>query len=271
MRFSYALTYMTLLLGTIFALYPFVWMLGTSLKTLQEATGDSLSILPSTPQWNNYPEALESAPFPRYFLNTFIVATTVAIATILSSVLAGYAFAKMEFFGKRILFGMVLATMMVPFEALIIPNFVLITKLQWTNTYLGLIVPWCANAFSIFLMRQAFRSVPSEYFDAAVIDGCGHIRFMAFIATPIVRSTVAVVGLFAFLASYNALLWPMIITSQESMRVLQVGLNEFTNDAGVRANLLMAASAVVIAPVLFLYFATQRTFVDGATNSGLKG
>lgn len=271
MKVSLLLTYTLLFAGALFALYPFAWMIGTSLKTLQEGTGSSLSLIPESAQWQNYPEAMQSAPFPRYFFNTFVVATAVALSTIVTSIMAGYAFARVEFFGKRILFSIILATMMVPFEALIIPNFVLITKLDWTNTYQGLIVPWCANAFSIFLMRQAFVSVPREYFDAAVIDGCGHLRFMTLIATPIVRSTVAIVGLFAFLASYNALLWPMIITSSESMRVVQVGLNEFTNDAGVRVNLLMAASAVVIAPVLFLYFATQRTFVDGAASSGLKG
>ena len=271
MKPASVMTYTLLLAGAAFALYPFAWMIGTSLKTLQEASGNSLALLPASAQWQNYPDAMQSAPFVRYFVNTFIVATTVAIASVLTSVMAGYAFARIQFFGQRALFAIILATMMVPFEALIIPNFVLITKLDWTNTYQGLIVPWCANAFSIFLMRQAFISVPREYFDAAVIDGCGHIRFMIFIATPIVRSTVAVVALFAFLASYNALLWPMIITSSESMRVVQVGLNEFTNDAGVRVNLLMAASAVVIAPVLFLYFATQRTFVEGAASSGLKG
>lgn len=271
MKASNVFIYAVLLAGAVFALYPFAWMIGTSLKTLQEGIGEPLSLFPAEPQWENYPTSMNSAPFPRYFVNTFIVATAVAIVTIITSVLAGYAFARMEFFGKRVLFGIILATMMVPFEALIIPNFVLITKLNWTNSYQGLIVPWCANAFSIFLMRQAYKSVPNEYFDAAVIDGCGHVRFMTLIATPIVRSTVAVVGLFAFLASYNALLWPMIITNTESMRVVQVGLNEFTNDEGVRVNLLMAASAIVIAPVLFLYFATQRTFVDGATGSGLKG
>lgn len=261
----------TLLLGAIAALYPFVWMLSTSLKTLQESTTASLNLIPAIPQWQNYPDALNSAPFARYFGNTFAIATTIALATTLSAIMAGYAFARLNFLGRRVLFALILATMMVPFEALIIPNYVLITKLGWYDTYQALIIPWCANAFSIFLMRQAYHSIPNEYYDAARIDGCGHIRFLILIATPMVRPNVLIVGLFAFLASYNALLWPLIVTGSESMRVIQVGLAVFATDAGVRTNLLMAASIVVIAPVLILYFVTQRTFVEAATQSGLKG
>jgi multiple sugar transport system permease protein len=265
------LTYGILLVGACAALYPFVWMVGTSLKTLQEASAASLSVLPESPQWSNYQDAMESAPFGVYFANTFGIAIVVSVVTMISSVMAGYAFACLDFFGRRASFAIVLATMMVPFEALIIPNYVLITKLGWYDSYAALIVPWCASAFSIFLMRQAFASLPREYFDAAAIDGCGHIRFMTLIGAPLVRSTVLVVGLFSFLASYNSLLWPMIVTGSESMRVVQVGLAVFATDAGVRTNLLMAASVVVILPVLVLYFATQRTFVEGATSSGIKG
>lgn len=271
MKPSTILTYAMLFAGAAFAMYPFLWMIGTSLKTLQEATSTPLALLPESAQWSNYPEAMRSAPFARYFQNTFMVAAIVSVSTMITSMLAGYAFGRMEFFGRRVLFVVILATMMIPFEAMIIPNFVLVTRLGWYDTYLALIVPWCANAFSIFLMRQAYATVPREYFDAAVIDGCGHLRFMVWIATPITRSTVLVVGLLAFLASYNALLWPLVVTGDESMRVIQVGLTYFMTDAGVRVNLLMAASAVVIMPILVLYFATQRTFVDGATNSGLKG
>lgn len=271
MNWRNVVTYGLLAVGACLALYPFAWMVGTSLKTLQESTSASLSLIPDEPQWQNYPDAMSSAPFARYFGNTFAIAITISLMTMITAVMAGYAFARLHFFGRRILFGIIVATMMVPFEALIIPNYVLITKLDWYDTYQALIIPWCANAFSIFLMRQAYASTPSEYYDAAVIDGCGHIRFLLFIATPIVRPTVLIVGLFAFLASYNALLWPLIVTGSESMHMIQVGLALFATDAGVRTNLLMAASVVVIVPVLLLYFATQRTFVDAATNSGLKG
>lgn len=242
-----------------------------SLMTLQEASASTLTLLPAEPQWKNYGDAMGAAPFARYFINTFGVATVVALGVIITSITSGYAFARLEFPGKNVLFLLLLATMMIPFEAMLIPNYLIITKLGWYNSYAALTLPWCANAFSIFLMRQAFSGIPRDYSDAAMLDGCGHIQFLRTIAVPLVRPTILVVGLFAFLGSYNALLWPLIVTNTESMRMIQVGLAFFLTDAGVRTNLLMAASAVVILPVIALYFATQKTFVEGAASSGLKG
>ena len=263
--------YGLLILGAGFALFPFAWMVGASLMTLQEVSASKLVLLPADPQWSNYKDAMSAAPFGRYFMNTFGIAGAVAVGVVFTSILAGYAFARLEFFGKRFLFVMLLATMMVPFEAMLIPNYLIVTKLGWYNTYWALVVPWCANAFSIFLMRQAFRTIPNDYFDAAILDGCTHMRFLTRIAIPQARPTIMVVALFAFLGSYNALLWPLIVTNTESMRMVQVGLTFFVTDAGVRMNLLMAASVVVIIPVLALYFVAQRSFVEGAANTGLKG
>lgn len=265
------LLYSLLIAGALVALFPFAWMVATSLMTLQEASAAKLHLIPESPQWHNYTDAMNAAPFGRYFFNTFVVATCVALGVIVSSITAGYAFARLEFPGKQFLFIVLIATMMVPFEAMLIPNYLIITKLNWYNTYAALTIPWCANAFSVFLMRQAFATVPRDYFDAASIDGCGHFRFLYLIAVPLVRPTVLVVGLFAFLGSYNALLWPLVVTNTESMRMIQVGLTYFLTDAGVRTNLLMAASVVVILPVIALYFATQKTFVEGAASTGLKG
>ena len=185
--------------------------------------------------------------------------------------MAGYAFARLHFRGSGLLFAIMLGSMMVPFEVVFIPNFVLITKLGWYNSYPALIVPWCANAFSIFLMRQAFLALPNDFYDAAVVDGCGHLRFLARVATPLVKPMLITVALFAFLGSYNALLWPLIVTSDEAMRVVQVGLTSFYSDAGLRLNLLMCASTVVILPSLLLYFVAQRYFVESALGAGIKG
>jgi multiple sugar transport system permease protein len=265
------LIYTFLFTGALFALFPFAWMLLTSLMTLQEASTSKMILFPAEPQWKNYSDAMGAAPFTRYFLNTFGVATAVAFGVMGSSITSGYAFARLDFPGKNIFFMFLLATMMVPFEAMLIPNYLIITKLGWYNSYLALVIPWCANAFSIFLMRQAFSIIPREYSDAAMLDGCGHLQFLRLIAVPLTRPTVLVVGLFAFLGSYNALLWPLIVTNTESMRMIQVGLTFFLTDAGVRTNLLMAASVVVILPVIALYFATQKTFIEGASSTGLKG
>lgn len=265
------LLYIALIAGAFLAVYPFLWMVGTALKTLPESTTASLNFLPKTPQWQNIRETFEAAPFVRYFVNSFLVSITVCLSVCVTSLMAGYAFARLPFRGSSILFALTLGSMMVPFEVMFIPNFVLITKLGWYNTYPALIVPWCANAFSIFLMRQAFMALPTDFFDAALVDGCGHLRFLVWIAVPLVKPMLVTVALFAFLGSYNALLWPLIVTSDEDMRVVQVGLTSFYSDAGLRLNLLMCASTVVILPSLLLYFVAQRYFVESAVSAGIKG
>lgn len=263
--------YAVLVVLAIVMVYPFAWMLATSLKTLPESTRSGLRLLPESPRWENYREALSAAPFGRYFVNTFLVAGATTAAVVLTSLFAGYAFARIEFRGRGILFGAVLATMMIPFEAALIPNFITITRLDWYNSYAALIVPWCANAFSIFLVRQACLTIPRDYLEAARIDGCGHVRFVFAVAAPMIRATLAAVALFAFLASYNSLLWPLVVTGDDSMRVVQVGLTVFAIGEGVRTNLLMCAAAVVMLPTVVLYFFAQRLFVQGAVNTGIKG
>ena len=251
--------------------FPFLWMILTAFKTQAEAMSPTLTWLPAKWQWHNLPETFHAAPFARYFFNSFFVGFLVTASVIVTSLMAGYAFARLDFPGRRVLFGLVLATMMIPFEVTLIPNFVLIRKLGWYNTYFALTVPWCANAFSIFLMRQAFLALPSDYFDAAKVDGCGHLRFLVRIAAPLVKPMMVTVGLFAFLGSYNSLLWPLIVTSEEAMRVVQVGLTVFSGAEGIQLHLLMCASAIVILPTVALYFAAQRYFLEGSIGAGIKG
>ena len=256
--------------GGIIVAYPFAWMLGTSFKSLREANTPSLIPWPEQWLWRNYLETFEAAPFAMYFFNTFVVAIATTLAVVFTALLAGYAFARLRFRGRSALFMLALATMMVPFEVTLIPNFILINRFGWYDSYAALIVPWCANAFSIFLMRQAFLALPADYFDAAAMDGCGHLRFLFRIAAPMVRPTIATVALFAFLSSYNALLWPLVVTANDSMRVVQVGLTLFTVGEGVRTQLLMCASTIVILPTVALYFFAQRTFLEGSITTGIK-
>ncbi len=263
--------YILLVLGGFLTAWPFLWMLSTAFKSHIAALEPSLSLWPGEWHWENVRDTFESAPFARYFLNSLLVSGSVTCCVVLTSAMAGYAFARLTFRGKGLLFALVLATMMVPFELTLVPNFVLIQRLGWYNTYAALIVPWCANAFSIFLMRQAFLGLPGDYFDAALIDGCGHLRFLARIAVPLAKPIVVSVALFAFLGSYNALLWPLLVTADESMRVVQVGLTYFRGDFGVRVNLLMCASSIVILPTVLLYFCAQRYFVEAAITAGIKG
>lgn len=258
-------------LGAVIMAYPFVWMIATAFKTLPESLDPSGPLLPEAWQWSNLALTFEAAPFGRYFLNSLLVSFAAGSAVVATSLLAGYAFARLEFRGKVLLFGLLLATMMVPFELTFIPNFVMITRLGWYNTYAALIVPWCASPFGIFLVRQSFLSVPQDLFDVAQLDGCGHFRFLRHAGAAMVRPALTAIFLFAFLGSYNALLWPLVVTSDTSMRVVQAGLAAFVLDSGVRLNLLMCASTVVILPGALLYLFSQRYFDDHALRSGLKG
>ena len=251
--------------------YPFLWMASTAFKTLPESLDPAGPFFPAAWQWQNLALTFQAAPFGRYFLNSLLVSFTAGAAVACTSLFAGYAFARLEFRGRNVIFGLLLATMMVPFELTFIPNFVLVTRLGWYNTYAALIVPWCASPFGIFLVRQAFLSVPQDIFDAAQMDGCGHLRFIRHAGAALVRPALAAIFLFAFLGSYNALLWPIVVTSETSMRVVQAGLAAFVLDSGVRLNLLMCASLVVILPGVLLYLLTQRFFDDQALRSGLKG
>jgi ABC-type glycerol-3-phosphate transport system permease component len=266
------LTHLVLLgLGGAVMAYPFLWMVATAFKTLPESLDPAGPLFPATWQWQNLSLTFQAAPFGRYFLNSLLVSFTAGAAVAGTSLIAGYAFARLEFRGRSLLFGLLLATMMVPFELTFIPNFVLVTRLGWYNTYAALIVPWCASPFGIFLVRQAFLSVPQDLFDAAQMDGCGHLRFLRHAGVALVRPALAAIFLFAFLGSYNALLWPIVVTSETSMRVVQAGLAAFVLDSGVRLNLLMCASLVVILPGVVLYLFTQRFFDDQALRSGMKG
>ncbi len=255
--------------GAVMA-FPFFWMLSTALKTSAEAATFPPTLLPAIPQWTNYPEALGAAPFGRYFLNSFVVAGSVCLSVVVCALFAGYAFAQLEFPGKRLVFTLYLATMMVPFEVVLIPNFLMISRLGLHNTYAAMILPWAANVFSVFLVTQFLRTLPRDYFEAAALDGCSHWSYLWRIAAPLCRPALSTGGLFAFLGSWNSLLWPLLVTKDDQFRTVEVGLQSFLQAEGPYPNLLMAASTVVMLPVLVLFFLVQRTFVEGVT-SGVKG
>lgn len=262
--------HLLLVLGAVVSLFPFVWMVACSLKPGTEAM---LFGRIWTTGWRlaNYIDAWRAAPFGRYFFNSFFVAICVSSGVILTGATAAYAFARLRFPAKGLIFGGYMATMMIPFEVSLIPNFVIIKSLGWFNTYPALIVPWLSSAFAVFLLRQFFLSLPSDYYDAAQMDGCGHWQFLWRIAMPIAKPAVITVGLFAFLGSYNALLWPLVVTQDARMRVIQVGLSTFMTEEAMQFHLLMAASTIAIVPTVIMYFLAQRRFVEGAVSVGIKG
>ncbi len=263
--------HVVLLAGAIFALFPFVWMVMTSLKSYIEASA-ALNFFPTQWLFSNYIAAWnEVGIFPRYFANTLFMATATVLGVLITSTLAGYAFARMRFPGRDVLFFILLSTMMVPFEVILIPNFIMMRDLHWINKYEALIIPWSASAFSIFLLRQFFKAIPDELHDAAVIDGCNHLRFLWTIVIPLSQPALVTSALFSFLGSWNSLMWPLLVTNNPLMRPLQVGITSFITDAGTQVQYLLAAVTISIIPVILVYLLLQRWFVEGIARVGIRG
>jgi multiple sugar transport system permease protein len=257
----------------ILVAFPFVWMLLTALKTLPEAQAFPPTLFPAHPQWSNFVEGLRygtDATFPRFFLNSAIVGTSVTLGVMLTALLAGYAFGALRFPGRQALFALYMATMMIPFEVILIPNFLTINRLGWYDHYAALIVPWLANVFSVFLVSQSFRALPGDFFEAAQLDGCTHWQYLWRIGRPLVQPALATAGLFAFLASWNSLLWPLVATQSPAMRTVELGLSVFLAEGQTQFHLLMAISTLTMLPVLVVFFLAQRTFIEGVA-AGVKG
>lgn len=267
---SLTLVSLGLLVGAAIMLLPFLWMLSTSLKDLVEALRFPPQWIPNPAHWVNYPRAWSADPFDWYFANSFIVAITTTIGEVICASLAAYAFAKMNFFGKGVLFALLLGTLMIPGQMLLVPNFITIKRLGWYNTYQALIIPWIASVFSIFLLRQFFRTIPDELWDSARIDGCSRLRYLWQVVAPLSRPALATVALFNFVGSWNAFLWPLVMTDKPQMRTIPVGLRYFMSEMGTEYPLLMAAATMAIIPILLLFFLAQRHFVQGIARTGLK-
>ena len=253
-------------------LLPFYWMVVTSFKDVREAMAYPPTWWPQKLIWQNYPRAWNEpeVSFTRYyFVSTWttILATT---GTLITSILAAYPFAKMRFYGSGLFFYLILATMMVPGEVLLIPKYIILNSLGWLDTYEALVVPWLASVFSIFLMRQFFRTIPDDLWDASQIDGAGRWRYLWLVMVPLSKPVLITSGLFSFIGTWNSLLWPLIVTSSAEMRTLMVGLQVFTSTAGSEYQLLMAASTFCILPVVVIFFFLQRFFIEGIARSGLK-
>jgi multiple sugar transport system permease protein len=273
-----------LLAGGGLAAFPFYWMITTAFKDFAEAQRQPPLMWPTA--W--HPENIGAAwTYPHTlwgnaFANTITVATLTTLVELATAVLAGYAFARMRFRGRGLLFSILLATIFIPAEATLIPNYVLVSNryLGWYDTCSRLclfgpwtvqVAPFVASAFSIFLLRQFFLSVPQELQDSARIDGAGHLRFLWSVALPLVRPALITAGLLAFLGSWNAFLWPLIVTAKPEIRPIQVQLNNFTTEGGSQYHLLMAGAAFVILPTLIVYLIAQRYFIEGVARTGIRG
>ncbi|MFO7631183.1 MAG: carbohydrate ABC transporter permease [Caldilinea sp.] len=273
--FRFAGTYLVLILGAVVAIVPFLYTVSVSLMNLTEANGGAW--LPSTPQWKNYVDAWNQANFSLYFWNSVRIAAITVAGEIVFCTLAAYAFARMEFWGKNLLFSLLLATLMLPEAIIWIPNFITVSWLgrvgpvPWINNWPALTIPFMASAFSIFLLRQFFMQVPSDLWDSAQIDGAGHFRFLLRIMIPLSKAAIMTLVLFGFIGAWNALAWPILVTTTPDWRPITYGFFAFIDEAGAQFHLQMAGSVITMTPVIVLYFFTQKTFIEGIATSGLKG
>lgn len=273
--------YSVLIAGAIIAVLPFFWMISTSLMTLGETINRQW--LPEVPRWENYAIAWQEAKFAKYFINSVVMTAVTLVGLLFTSILAGYAFARIRFAGRDFIFAVLLATMMIPESVTMIPNFLLIRgsiiplpglpewKGSWLNQLPALTVPFMANAFSIFLLRQFFIKIPDELWDAARLDGAGHLRFLWQIVLPLSKAPIMTVITFGFIGAWNAFLWPLLVTTKDTWRPLMVGLWTFVNEAGPETQLLMAGAVITVIPILVMYFLTQKQFTEGIATTGLKG
>ncbi|MFD0898711.1 carbohydrate ABC transporter permease [Loigolactobacillus binensis] len=264
------ISYLLLTLGALMLILPFIWMLVTSVQTPAAALAVPPVWLPRSLQWTNYIQAWHAAPFTRYLLNSVLVTGTTTIGQLVTSILAAFAFTHLQFYGRRILFALLISTMMVPGELLLIPNFVTLAHLHWLDTYAALIIPWLTSVFAMFALRQAFAAQPRTRYYAACIDGASNWQYLWQILVPANRTTIAAVAILQTIGAWNAFMWPLIVTNSELLWTLPVGLTAFTSDAGTNYPLLMAATVLVILPLLLVYLLLQKYIITGITKAKLS-
>ena len=265
--------YLFLIGFAILFIFPFLWMVSTSLKELKEALSINLNLIPTKIHWDNYLKATREIPFWNYLLNTIFLCTMNVIGTTLSCSFVAYGFSRIEWKGRDKFFAITLATMMIPFPVLMVPLYKIFLSLDWIGTYKPLWVPaFLGSAYNIFLLRQFFLRLPKELTEAAMIDGCSHIRIFFQIILPLSIPSLLVVALFNFMYVWNDFMGPLIYLTEQKDFTLALGLQSFQSKlGGVEINYLMAAATLMVMPIVILYFFTQKTFIEGISMSGIKG
>jgi multiple sugar transport system permease protein len=265
------LAYLVLSITGFIMVFPFIYMFLSSLKPSAEVVQVPPTLWPSEVRWSNYLEVLSIVPLGTQLINTIIVTVLVVLGWVLTSVLAGYAFARLEFPGREWLFGAYLATLMVPFAVLIVPMYRLMLVFGWVDRLEALIIPWLFTAYGTFLLRQFFMSVPRDLEDAALIDGASHWGILFRIFLPLARPAIATLATFAFLYAWNSFLWPLIIISSPARKVVTQGLVDLQALYAARVDLIMAGSTLAVLPTLIVFLFAQRYFIEGIATSGLAG
>ena len=266
-----SLRYLILIIGGLTMILPFMWMLATALKAPGSVLTIPPDIIPDNPNFASFRKVMDVVPLGQMFINSVVVTTLVVCSQILTSALAAYAFARMRWRGRDGIFTLYLATLMIPSQVTITPLFILMREFGWINSYKGLILPGIASAFGTFLLRQAMLKVPREYEEAAFLDGANHWQVFSLIVLPMVRPAIATFAVLATMASWNDFLWPLFVTNDANLMTLPVGLSLLQGEHTSDWNLIMAGAVIAVAPLILIFFAAQRTFINGMMQSGLKG
>ncbi len=263
------LIYLALAVSSVVMAFPFVWMLLSSFKSLREIF--RFNFWPNVWTLANYQDVLVNTQFPRWFLNSMVVAGISTVSVLFFCSLVGYTLTKLRFPGRNVIFLVILSTLMIPTEMLVIPWYVMSAEYGWLNTFWGIAFPGLIPAFGVFLMRQFFQSLPRDLFDAGRVDGVSEFGLFWRVGLPLVGPGLAALGIFNFVGNWNAFLWPLIVAKSPSMRTIPVGMALFSGEAGTAWNLIMAGAALAVIPVLVVFFVFQRQIIEGVVLTGVKG
>ncbi len=256
-------------LGAVMMMFPFLWTLITSI-TPEGSLADGPKLVVDHPTLAAYRTLFATLPMARIIANSVLVAVVSTVLQLLTGAMAGYGFARLDFRGKNVVFALYLATMMIPLQVLVVPLFILFKDLHLHDTYFALIAPTVASAFGAFMLRQAIQAVPRELDEAALIDGAGHLRIFAQIILPLIRPSLATVGILAFMATWNSFLWPLVVMRSPELQTLPLGLATLHGQFTTQWDVVMAGSVVSIVPITIVYLFAQRHIIAGVAHTGLK-
>ncbi len=265
------IVYILLSIGSFIMIFPFIWMILSAFKTSQEIIAFPPKLFPSQFNFSNFVKAFQMAPFAKYFLNSVIVMIFSVICTTFTTILGAFAFSRLEFKGKEVVFAILISLMMIPFEMLIITNYTTIVKLKLYNTLPALILPFVSSIFYTYILKNFFDTVPNSIYYSARIDGASNWFYLWRVMVPLAKPSLFTIILLNALSSWNSFMWPLYITSDSRSRTLPYGLQAFTTEAGSFHELLMAASSVIVLPMIILFIFARKYIVSGVSKGGIKG
>ena len=265
------LIYLFLIIGAVTMIFPFYWMFSSALKTASETASFPPVWFPSSLQFSNFSKAWSYAPFGKYFINSLVVTISSVTLTMITTILAAFAFSRLKWKGRDTVFTLTLALMMVPFEMLVITNFQTIAKIGLSDNIIALIIPFTSSIFYTYILRNFFLSIPDSLYYSARIDGASNWQYLWRIMVPIAKPSIVTIVLLNAIVSWNSFMWPLLVINSKTNRTLPLGLYAFITEAGTHFELLMAASTIIVIPVIILFLIARKNIVNGVARGGIKG